>query len=472
MVDSIVNTLGAGSGIDIKSLVDQLVDSQFAAKTGAIDRQNRALTAQISGVGSLKSSITDFANGLKQLATGGSLTTAPTSANPSIVKASGLAGAKLTGLNATLEVRQLAQAQSVASAAVVDRTSAIGTGTLTFTFGSGSVSDGSFVAGSGTPIDIAVAAGSSSLDQIAASINAANAGVTASIITDSTGARLALKSKTGAGQAFTVTATEDAGAPGLAALEITQGKPGALFGTAAQDAIVAVDGIALRRSSNVISDLVDGVKLDLVAASPGTVVALTSTAPTAQLKSAVNDLVAAFNDLQRLVKSSTDATTGALNNDNAAKNLEQSLRRFSLTELATTATSGAPTTLAQIGVSTNRDGTLSVNASQLDAALNTYPDAVEALFFNGTGATGGGIAAAFQAIGDQATDTTFGLGASEARYTKTQTSLNDALDKASADKEVVRDRLTKQFSGSDARISAYKATQSLLTSFFAPKSNN
>lgn len=472
MVDSIVNTLGAGSGIDLTSLVNQLVDAQFSAKTRSISRESSTLSAQISGIASVKSSITDFAAGLKSLATGGLLSTTPTTSNAAIVKASALPGATLSGLSAAIEVRQLAQAQSVATAAVASRTAPIGTGTLTLTFGSGSVPGGSFVAGSAAPIDIAIVDGASSLDSIAAAINTANAGVTASIITDSSGARLALKSQTGANQAFTLTATEDAGAPGLAALAITQASTNALFGTVAQDAIVAVDGIPLNRSSNSISDLVDGVKLDLVSAAPGTNVSLGTNVPTEQLKTSINDLVAAFNDLQRLVKQQTDATTGALFNDSATRQLQQSLRRFSLTELATPTATGAPSTLAEIGVSTNRDGTLSVNATQLTAALTNFPEAVEALFFNGTGATGGGIAAAFQAIADQATDATIGLGASESRYTKRQASLDEALEKANADKEVVRTRLTRQFAGADARVSAYKSTQSFLTQQFAPKTNS
>ena len=472
MVDSIVNTLGAGSGIDLSSLVNQLVDAQFAAKTRSINRQNQTLSAQISGVATLKSSITDFATGLKSLATGGLLSTTPTTSNTGIVKASALAGATLTGLSATLEVRQLAQAQSVATAAVTNRTTAIGTGTLTLTFGSGSVAGGSFVAGSATPIDIAIVDGASSLDSIAASINAANAGVTASIITDSSGARLALKSTTGADKAFTLTATEDLGAPGLAALAITASSTGALFGTVAQDAIVAVDGIPLSRSTNSISDLVDGVKLDLVSASVGTTVNLGTNVPTDQLRASINDLVAAFNDLQRVVKAQSDATTGSLFNDSATRQLQQSLRRFTLTELATPTATGAPSTLAEIGVSTNRDGTLSVNADQLTAALTNFPAAVEALFFNGTGATGGGIAAAFQAIADQATDTTTGLGANESRYAKLQTTLDLALEKANSEKEVIRTRLTRQFAGADAQVAAYRSTQSFLTQQFAPRNNS
>ncbi|MGK3853791.1 flagellar filament capping protein FliD, partial [Enterococcus faecium] len=80
-------------------------------------------------------------------------------------------------------------------------------------------------------------------------------------------------------QAFTLTATEDASAPGLAALNIGVGATGTTIGSAAQDAVVAVDGVPLKRSTNSISDLVPGVKLDLVSAKPGTIVSLGASTP-------------------------------------------------------------------------------------------------------------------------------------------------------------------------------------------------
>ncbi len=475
MVDSIINTLGAGSGIDITSLVSQLVTAQFSAKNSQLDRQDRALSAQISGISQLKSNVTDFASGLKSLATGGTLSTTPTSSNAGVVTASALAGAKLTGLSNTIEVRQLAKGQTATTVPLASRTDPIGTGVLTLTFGTATVANGQltgFTPGATAAIDITIDSSNSSLDGVAAAINAKNAGVTATVLTDADGARLSIKSKTGAAQAFTLTATEDSGAPGLAALDIAVGASGTTIGSAAQDAIVAVDGVALRRSTNSVSDLIDGVKLDLVSAAPGTIVALGSTTPTDNIRSSVNDLVAALNSLQGTVKAQTNASTGALFNDPATRTLQQSLRRLTLTQLATPATAGAPSTLADIGIATNRDGTLSVNADRLTKVLTDYPDAVETLFRNGTGATGGGIAAAFQAIADQVTDTTFGLGASETRYTKQQSAIGDARAKAASDAEVIRTRLTKQFSGSDARIAAYKATQSFLTQQFAPKPTN
>ena len=462
---SIVNSLGAGSGVDTAALITQLVDAQFATKNARLTAQNDTLTAQISDIGKLKSGITSFSTGLESLIKGGSLATAPSSSDSSILAVTALPGVKLAGLSAQIEVRQLAAAQSAAAAPVADETAQIGGGTLTLTFGTASADNGaltSFNAGSGTPVAITIDPAHSSLDDIAAAINGAKAGLTASIVSDADGARLVLKGKSGADQAFTLTTTEDPDAPGLSALDIAPGATGTTIGTAAADAIVAVDGIALRRTTNSISDLVPGVKLDLTRAALGTQVTLSSVAPTENIRQAVSDFVSAFNELIGLVQSETDPATGSLHSDPAAKTLQRSLGALTLTPLVTSAAPGAPKTLAEIGVATNRDGTLSVNADQLQAALTNYPDAVEALFAAGTGATGGGISAAFSAVSAQAIDKTVGLGASETRYTAAQSKIADDEVKVSTDTDTLRAQLTKQFAASDARVAAYKVTQDFL----------
>ena len=472
MVDSIVNTLGAGSGIDIPGLVNQLVTANFQAKNGALTRQNQTLTKQISSASTLKSDITSFADGLNTLAKGGTVAAQATSSDTSVVTASVISGARLSGVSTQLEVRQLAQAQAAATAPRASRTDAVGTGTLTLQFGTATTSNGvltGFTAGSAAAVDIAIDADHASLDGIAAAINAAGAGVTASIITDSSGARLALKGRTGEAQAFTLTATEDVGNEGLASLNIGVGST---IGTAAQDAIVAVDGTPLKRASNSISDLVDGVKLDLVSAKPGTTVSLTSATPTAALRQVFNDYVTAFNNLVANVKAQTNAIDGPLRADAAARSFGAALNRLNLTPLSTTTVPGAPRTLAEAGISTNRDGTISVRTAQLDAALKNYPEAVEALFADGAGASGGGLAAAFKALADNATSTTIGLGATIDRYTKQQSQIAEQQDRIASETETYRARLTKQFSNSDARVAAYKQTSAFLTQQFKTNTSN
>lgn len=468
-IESIAKTLGSGSGIDITALVSGLVDAQFANKNATLTKKSDALKAQISAVSDLKSGITGFDSALKSLITTGTLVTSPTSANTSIVKASLLSGGDVTSLATSVEVRQLAAGQVASATAVPDKTAAIGTGKLTLTFGAATVADGAmtgFTAGAATPIDITIDSAHSSLTGIVSAINARNAGVTASILSDSDGARLVIKSSTGASQAFTLAATEDAGAEGLAALNIGVGATGTTIGTAAQDAVVAVDGVAVRRASNAILDLVPGVRLDLVSASVGTKVALGSAPPTAALTQAVNDVVDTYNALLAKLKAATSNVDGPLKNDGAAKTLLHSLQNLTTATLVSGAATGAPTTLAGLGVATNRDGTLKVNATQLGSVLSSFGSTVEAMFKNG-----GGLSAELARIATVASSTTYGLGASEQGYTNAVSALSIDQEKAATDAETLRTRMTKQFAGMDAAVAAYKSTQTFLTNQVAAWNN-
>lgn len=469
---SILTALGAGSGVDTAGLVQSLVQAQFASKNQQLAKQDSALTAQISSVGKVQSGITSFATGLKTLVKGGSLVTQPTSSDASVLTASALPGAKLAGLAAQVEVTRLATAQIATSAnPFASRSATVGTGNLTLTFGTATVADGqqtAFTAGTAAPVAIAIDAAHQGLDGIAKAINAAAAGITASIVTDADGtARLTLKGPTGTAQAFTLSGDT----PELAALNIGVGESATTIGAAAGNAQLKLDGVAVERASNTVSDLIDGVKLDLVGAGIGKPVTLGTSTPTAGIQQAVTDFVETYNQLQALLKQETNSTDGALRNDYNATGLTRALRGLTLTSLVTDASAGAPTTLSAIGVATNRDGTLSVDTAKLAAALARSPDAVEALFADGTGATGNGLAAALDAISTNAVDKAvtingkiehLGLVGSAALYTKQQAKVNDAEDQVTKDTAAYSERLTKQYAASDARVAAYKASQTAL----------
>lgn len=454
-VESIAKTLGTGSGIDITALVSGLVEAQFASKTAVLDRRQETLTAQISAAAELKNAVAGFSAALNTLSRGGTLATQPTSSNATIVKASALSGGTMGAVNSTVEVRQIATPQVANTAAFADRTSAIGTGTLTLTFGTAAVENGAmsgFAAGGGQSIDIVIDDSNSSLDGIAAAINAKKAGVTASILSDGTGARLVLKGQTGESQAFTLE-----GSGGLSALSVGPGASGTTITTASQDAIVQVDGVELRRASNAINNIIDGVRLDLVSAQPGTVVTLGTQPPTAALTQAVDDFVATYNELQSIIKAATGPIGGVLRGDTAAGALQRQLREIVLAPLAPISGT-SPTTLAEIGVATNRDGTLRIDAARLARVMASDPAAVEAMF-----ASGKGLPAALGAVATAATDRTRGLGASESRYTSAQTDLADERARILDAAEVTRVRMTQQFASMDAKVAAYKSTQTFLT---------
>lgn len=467
---SILTSLGAGSGVDTASLITSLVQAQFAARNAALAKQDSTVTAQISSVAKVQSGITGFNAALKSLVKGGTLVTQPTSSDSSIVTASALPGAKLSGLAASVEVDRLATAQIATSAtAFASRSATVGTGTLTLTLGSATVADGAitaFTAGSKAPVTIAIDSAHQTLDGIATAINAAAAGVTASIVTNADGtAKLTLKGATGSTQGFTLS-----GDGALAALNVGKDQSTTTIGSAALNAQLKLDGVAVERASNSVKDLIDGVQLNLTGASVGKTVTLGNTPPTDALIQAVNDVVTTYNQFLADLKTETDGATGPLRNDYNATGLVRALRGLTLTTLATGA-AGAPTNLASIGVSTNKDGTLSVDSAKLTAALTKTPDAVEALFADGTGATGGGLSAALDAITTAAVDKQVivngqtehvGLVGSTALYTAAKTKVTDDETKVATDTTAYQERLTKQYAASDAKIAAYKASQTAL----------
>ncbi|HTG37575.1 flagellar filament capping protein FliD [Sphingomonas sp.] len=463
----IASTLGVGSGIDISALVEGLVDAQFSTRNAVLDQREETLTAQISAASELKSAISGFSSALAALARGGSLSTQPTSGDTSVVRTSLLTGGNAANVSATVEVQQIAQAQASHSGLIDGSDSVFETGTLTLTFGSATV-DGNgamtgFTAGGGAAVDIVIDESNSTLSGIANAINAKQAGVTASIVSDVNGERLVLKGATGDSQAFTLSATASGTAPpnpdgsAPAALsDLAVGVGGAsTIGTAARDAIVEIDGVAVRRASNSINNLIPGVRLELVSAKPGTLVQIGASAPTEGLSQAVQDFVSTYNELQSMIGAATNPLGGSLRADTAARNLKTQLSRLVATPLLDDAS--GPRTLAEIGVATNRDGTLRVDTARLVSILSSDPQAVEAMF-----ASGAGLPAAMSAIATAATDTRMGLGASETRYTDQVEDVADAREAALTAAETLRTRMTQQFASMDARVASYRSTQSFL----------
>ena len=443
---SIVKTLGTGSGLDTGAIVSALVEAQFAAKNAQLTARSDSLSAQISGIAKLKSGITGFDAALRNLVRGGSLATQPTSSVSGVATATATGTVK--GLSATLSVTRLASAQAATTNTAVARTAAFRTGSLDVTIG-------------GMTTSITIDSASATLDGIASKISAAGLGLTATVINEGGGARLSIKGATGADKAFTIAGVDaDPEATGLslADLSVGAGATGTTIGTTAGNAEFVLDGASFTRSTNSFADLLAGVRLDLKSVGTTT---LGTAAPTANLAQAVNDFVATYNELQAVITAELDPATGALRSDPAAASLRRSLTQLTTVSLAANPT-GAPRTLGDIGVRTGRDGTLSVDTARLMKALTDFPEAVEAMFADRTGASNGGLSAALGAITTRATDRTYGFDAEVQRYSKVQADLTDAQAKAADAAAQMQERLTRQFASMDARVAAYKSTQEFM----------
>jgi len=446
---ALLKGLSAGSGVDTGTLVTSLVSAQFAARTAALKTKSDTLTAQISGVGTLKSTMTGFSTALANLVKGGSLQTQPTSSNAAILSATAQSGAKLSGLSSSITVTRLATGQvarTTTPVAAADRTTSLNTGALTLTIG-----------GKDTAIDV----GDGSIDAIAAGINASKTGVTASVVTDANGgAYLSVKGATGSANAFTLKG-EKGDALDIGGSTATKTS---LVSTA-QNAQLTVDGIAVERPSNTVSDLVTGVTLQLNGISTAPV-SLTSTPPTDALTQAVNDVVTTYNEVLKTITEQTDPITGNLRADPAAKSLLRSLQALVSKPLVGGAIAGLPRSLSEIGVATNTDGTLRVDSALLAKQLAANPDTVEAMFApSGTNALG--LSATLTALTTSATSTLTGLGASTVRYTAAEADVAKQQDKVTDQSAQLTTRLTQQYASMNSRVSAYKSTQTFLTNQIA-----
>lgn len=456
---SITTALGAGSGIDIGTLVPSLVEAQFAAQTKRLAAKAETLTAQISGVTKLRSAITGFDQALKSLVKGGTLSTQPTSSNTAAVRVSALPGAKPSTTAATVEVRQLAQAQAATTRTPVAATAPFATGKLTIRLGSETTTNGTTSFTPASSFEVPVGADDASLAGIAKAVNAANKGVTASVVRDGDGVRLQLKGPTGAAGAFRVEGTDDAspaaGAISLSSLNVSRDadSPGRI-GTDARDAVVVLDGAEFARATNSVTDLIDGVRLDLAAAGTA---ALTAQSPAAAITQAVEDFAATYNEMLGVIKEENDPVSGPLKGEASVRTLANGLKRLTTQAIGTSATAGAPRTLADLGLSTARDGTVSVDAARLAAVMAKYPVEVEAMF-----AEGKGLPAALGKLATDAASTVYGLGSAATRYAKLQTDNAKAQTALTEQADTAKTRMTKQYAAMDARVAAYKSTQTFL----------
>jgi flagellar hook-associated protein 2 len=364
MTTSIAAALGAGSGLDVKALVDGLAAAAKAPKEALIAKREQANEAKVSTLAQVSGAIDSFASALASLISGGTLYSQPSLSDSTVFTASAIPGARLGNLSAEIEVTQLARAQTVSSDPLGAATDPVGEGDLTISTDSGDFT-------------VTITSANDSLAGLAKAINDANAGVTASVVTDASGARLVIKGGIGEDKAFSLSVPggTTSGLERFASAEMT-------LAQGAQDAILFVDGVEVHRAANSFSDLIPGVQIDLKSAKPGTPVSVGVARPTAAIGQAVQDFVTAYNELAAMIAEATKAgavgEAGALRGDVGVREMQRQLAQ--LPTMVLSSAGEGPRTLAEIGVRTNRDGTLAINQARLQDVLASDPEGVEALF--------------------------------------------------------------------------------------------
>lgn len=460
MFGDIANIIGAGSGINSSQVVDDLVRATQVPRETLLAQKENLNSARISAIASASSALDTFAQALTELLDGQGFAGDLVSSNPAIASVSFIDGVRPVGLPARMEVSQLASPQRLVSGASADSSVAVGEGTVTIT-----TAEGAF--------DVVIDDTNNSLAGLASAINASESGITATVITDNSGARLVLEGQEGLDSSFSVSAS---GPATLQAFAYSDASPGSMTKVAdAANSVITVDGIQMTNSSNDIDGAITGVRLNLLSAEVGTEVIISGDQPTTTVGNLVNEFVDAYNLLRVGLNDATapgveGASGGPLAGDVGVRDMVRSLSRLTSTSLTD---SGPYRTLADIGVKTNTDGTLEVDQTRLSTVLDEDPDAVAKMLEPAVqDDLNPGIAGALQTIRDNLQSDNGSLVTSRERYDAVAESLVTQREKLNESIERYRTQLTRTFSDMDRQLAVINATQSYLTQQIAVWSNS
>jgi flagellar hook-associated protein 2 len=347
------------SNIDVNSIVSQLMTVE-RQPIDALDKKASALQTKVSAYGALKGALSIFQSTMTSLQTPTKFTSNTISSTDNTVTSASASSSAAVGTY-DVNVTKLATSHVMKSAGVVSDTAASSTGTIGIQVGGGSITT------------ITVDSANNTLQGLRDAINDADAGVQASVVNDGSAYRLVLTADKSGG-ANTISITN-----GLAAGELKDAVDGMTEARPAQSAVFTVNGVAISSDSNSAGSAITGVTLNL--AKEGSA-KITIARDTAQAQAAVQSFAKAYNDLQSTVTSLTkyDASTkkaGVLNGDSSTTSIITGIRG-----MLGQAMSGAGQfrQLSDIGVSFQKDGTLSLDSTKLTDALKASSKDVAALF--------------------------------------------------------------------------------------------
>ena len=349
-----------GQGINVQQFVQFALANQQANIT-ALQNQQASLNSQSAEITKISTDLSNLDNAVFALKDplGVLSSQVATSSNSAVVSAT--ASSTATPGSHSVLVSSLATTSSYYTGALATSSSTISAGIF------------QVKVGSNTAATVTVDSTNNTLSQLASSINNQNIGVTASVIQDSNGYRLALVS-TASGAPGDITVSGN-----TTGLSFTKGVTGT-------NASLIVDGIPISSASNTVSNVINGVTLSLGSSSPSTPVTVNVNPDTAQATTAINNLVSAYNTVIGEINAQFNVAAdgsggGPLEGDNSLRDVQSQL--LAALSYSVPGNSGV-VNLASIGVNFNNDGTLSVDSGKLSAALSSNYSAVQNLLQNTT----------------------------------------------------------------------------------------
>ena len=375
MSSDYLKALNIGSGLDTTQIVDAIVNARRVPRENIINRNITERETQSSSFSEIKSALSKFQtniaaySGINGISVGSNGTAvSATITNPDNAEA----------FSHDITVTSLAKAQVLAFPGYTSADQSIGTGTLSFAFGTWT--SGSFTS-NGTTKNVIISSGNGTLEGIAASINDANIGVTASVVKEADNSfHLMLKSSDGLANAMQISVTEDNAGENLDQLAYTSYDSSREL-VAAANATLTIDGVAATRASNSVTDVINGVTLKLNSTT-SSAENISARFDTTTALTAAEGFVAELNNLVMLLRSkSARGTETVAAGDLAGDPLVRSMIN-QITDLTNDPLVGFgpnPIYLANYGVMTNRDGSISLNSTKFTEQYEADSDSFNAI---------------------------------------------------------------------------------------------
>jgi len=394
-----IESLGIGSDLLTSDLVENIINADKAAGERRLGNRQDVIDAKISAYGDVQSKLYDFSEAIVTLAddSNAGATKAETS-DETILTATATTSAP-AGVYA-VEVQRIAKAHSLVSESYNSVTEAVGKGELTFTFGTttytnpGDAYDTFTANPEAATATIEINDGNNSLQGLRNAINDKDFGVKASIVFDGSGYVLQLTSEeTGEDMSMEIVATDESGALatsglGSFAYNKNQDTPGSNLTETqnGQDALINVNGLQVSRSSNEVTELIDGVTLNLKSANVGEEVSITVGADIAGISENINAMVDAYNSFQETYKQLTafnesDATGSLLLGDSTLRNINTQVKGL-MTSTVSGITGTSFRSFSELGIFTDQNDSfkLKFDSSLFIKGLNEDREAVAGVF--------------------------------------------------------------------------------------------
>ena len=436
-----ISSAGIGSGLDVQSLVTQLIASERSPAETRLSRQESSTRSTLSALSIFKSTMSGLQTSVNALKGGSSSLDKlnVSSTKPELFTATTGSGAAAGSFG--VEVLNLATASKINTDVYASADAVVGNGTVTINVGA-------------EAFDITLDDDGNSLADLRDKINQAsdNTGVSASLLNVDGGTRLILTAReTGTANAVSLSSAAEIGGAAFINTSSLQ---------TAVDAQIEIDGFSYTSGSNTISDAVDGVTFTLLKAEPGTVGTLNLSVDSKSSSEAIQALVKSYNTVVAVLGTygkydASTKTAGPLMGDASVRSALSQIRNI----LSGSSTSGGDfSVLSQLGITTQADGTLKVDTTKLDAAIKADSQAVKDLFGGSDGfatkldevlggilGTGGRLEAGTQGLQSKLDN------------------LSDQRDRLDLRMAAVERRYRQQFTALDTLLGQLQTTSSYLT---------